>query len=86
MPLTHTDRLRDVAGLAERAEIERIRTVAEWDSVCAWAEDGAVTPFAWVRHNLGLAPGEAAGLVHLARFYAQHRPVREGLDAGTVSL
>ena len=31
VPLAHSDRLRDVVGIHERAEVELVRTVAEWD-------------------------------------------------------
>jgi hypothetical protein len=86
IPLAHSDRLRDVVGVAERAEVELIRTVAEWDGRTAWAEDGAVTAVAWLKHDLNMSPGQAGGLVHLARFYAEHRSVRDGLDGGDLSV
>src|SRR6187401_1097446 len=80
MPLARSGRLGDVTAIAERAQVEVIRTVAEWDRHCDWSEDGAVTAVAWLKHHLGLAGGEAGGLVHLARFYAEHRPVADALN------
>jgi hypothetical protein len=79
-PLALSERLRDVVGLSEATQVELIRTLAGWDHVCAWSEDGAVTAVAWLKHDLGMAPGEAAALVHLARFTAQHRCVADALD------
>ncbi len=84
--MAQSDRLRDVAGISERAHVELIRTVAGWDRQCAWAEDGAVTAVSWLRAQLGMSGGEAAGLVHLARFYAEHRPVTDALDGGHLSV
>ena len=84
--LARSDRFRDVQGLAERVEVERIRTVAQWDRFTDWADDGAVTAVSWVRHHLQVPQAEAALLVRLARHYDQHRPVRDALDGGEISL
>ena len=84
--LARSDRLRDVIGLRERFEIETIRTIAEWDRHTDWADDGAVTAVSWVKHQLQLPVAEAAVLVRLARHYDQHRPVRDALDGGEISV
>src|SRR5690349_14596490 len=86
VPLALSDRLRDVAGIAERTHVELIRTLAGWDRTCAWSADGAVTAVSWLKHDLHMSHGVATGLVHLARFYAEHRAVREALDGGTLSI
>ena len=40
------------SGLTTRPKCELIRTLAEWDRHTAWAEDGAVTAVAWLKHHL----------------------------------
>jgi hypothetical protein len=85
-PLGLSDRVKDVVGLGEAMQIEIVRAVAAWDGCCAWAEDGAVTPGAWIKAHTGLAAGEATILVRLARLYAQHPAVAAGLDGGDLSL
>jgi hypothetical protein len=84
--LARSDRFRDIEGLHEGLEVERIRTVAEWDRHTDWADDGAVTAVSWVKHQLQLPVAEAAVLVRLARHYAEHRSVREALDGGEISV
>jgi hypothetical protein len=86
VPLALSDRLRGVVGVHERSEVELIRTVAGWDRRTAWAEEGAVTAVSWLKHDLNMSPGQAGGLVHLARLYDEHRPVRDGLDGGQLSV
>ena len=85
-PLALSDRLRDVAGVNEGAQVELVRTLALWDRRVAWGEDGAVTAVSWLKAHLDMPQGEAAGLVHLARFYAEHRPVADALDGGLITV
>ncbi|HEY5697559.1 MAG TPA: hypothetical protein VIT01_08635, partial [Acidimicrobiales bacterium] len=85
-PLAHSDRVRDLVGLNEAMQVELVRGLASWDRATAWAEDGAVTAVSWLKANTILAGPEAAGLVRLARLYAQHRAVAAALDGGDLTL
>jgi len=85
-PLALSDRVREVTEVKERSELELIRVLADWDRVGAWGEDGAVTAVAWMKANLDMAPGEATGLFHLARFYNEHRVVADALDGHRLSV
>ena len=86
VPLALSDRVRDLVGLNEAMQVELVRGLASWDRVTAWAEDGAVTAVAWLKANSLLTGPEAAGLVRLARLYAQHRAVAAALDGGDLTL
>ena len=86
MPLALSDRVRDLVGLTEAMQIELVRGLAGWDRVTAWAEDGAVTAVGWLKANTIVTGPEAAGLVRLARLYAQHRVVAAALDGGDLTL
>src|SRR5215204_1786876 len=85
-PLALSDRLRDVVGVNEAVQVELIRTLAGWDRHCAWGQDGSVSPISWLKHHLAMAPGEGAGMVRLARHYAEHRVVADALDGGHLSV
>ncbi len=86
MPLALSDRLREVAGVSEHTQVEVVRLLAAWDRAAAWSEDGAVSAVSWMKHNLGLGPGEAAGLFHLSRLYGEHRVMADALDGHELSL
>ncbi len=86
VPLALSDRVRDLVGLNEAMQVELVRGLASWDRATAWAEDGAVTAVAWLKANSLLTGPEAAGLVRLARLYAQHRAVAAALDGGDLTL
>jgi hypothetical protein len=86
VPLALSDRLRDVTGLHEAQDIELVRTLALWDRRTAWGEDGAVTAVSWLKHNLAMAPGEAAAWVRLARHYDRHGQVADALDGRLISV
>src|SRR4249920_1771196 len=85
-PLARSDRVRDLVGLSEAMQVELVWGLASWDRVTAWAEDGAVTAVAWLKANTIFTGPEAAGLVRLARLYAQHRCVAAALDDGDLTL
>ena len=86
VPLALSDRVRDLVGLTEAMQVELVRGLAGWDRATAWVEDGAVTAVAWLKANTILTGPEAAGLVRLARLYAQHRVVAAALDGGDLTL
>ena len=75
-----------MVGLREATEIETIRALADWDRHSAWADDGAVTPVAWLKHHLDLPAGEAALLLRLARHWDRHPTVAAALQGGELSV
>jgi hypothetical protein len=85
-PLARSDRVRDLVGLAEAMQVELVRGLASGDRATAWAEDGAVTAVAWLKANTIFTGPEAAGLVRLARLYAQHRCIADALDGADLTL
>ena len=85
-PLGLSDRLRDVAGINEGAQVELIRILALWDRRVAWGEDGAVTAVSWLKNHLGMAGGEAAASIRLARLYDEYSCIADALDGGELSV
>ena len=86
VPLALSDRVRDLVGLSEVMQVELVRGLASWDQATAWAEDGAVTAVQWLKANTIFTGPEAAGLVRLARLYAQHRCIADALDDADLTL
>jgi hypothetical protein len=86
VPLALSDRVRDLVGLSEAMQVELVRGLASWDWATAWAEDGAVTAVAWLKPNTIFTGPEAAGLVRLARLYAQHPCIADALDGADLTL
>src|SRR5688572_17225489 len=72
-----SDRLRDLLGLRAGFEIEVVRALADWDQVSSWADDGALSPTAWLCHQFPLSRPEAANLVRVARLSAHHPVVAD---------
>ena len=85
-PLGLSDRVKDLVGLTETMQVELVRALAGWDRAAAWAEDGAVSPVTWLKNNTPLTAVEAAGLLRVARLYAQYDSVAAGLHGGDLSV
>jgi hypothetical protein len=71
--------------LADRLEFEWLRVVRAADRSMDWAADDAVSPAAWLRSEIGLAPGHARATVVLARKLEQFPRMAEAFAAGDVS-
>lgn len=84
--LARSDRVLDVLGATERLEAERVRAVAEWDAVGAWADDGAVGPIPWLTHRFAMTRPEARSLVRTASLYARHPQVAGALDGDEIRV
>src|SRR4051812_47680551 len=66
-PLAHSDRVRDVFGLAERAEAELIRTVMGWQLAGGWDADGQRSAICWLVWQLDVSRPKAKVLVDCAK-------------------
>src|SRR5258708_35416356 len=56
-----TDRLRELDGVIERAEAERLVVLGEWNDRMVWALDGAHGAAGWLAAREPLSRATAAG-------------------------
>ena len=71
---------------AERLQAEVLRAVGEWDAISAWAEDGGLSPVAWLTARAPVTKGGAARLVRSARLVRTHEPTAAASARGEVSV
>jgi hypothetical protein len=71
--------------LADRLEYEWLRKVRAHDRSMDWAADDAVSPAAWLRSKVGVAPGYARATVVLARKLEQFPLMSEAFARGDVA-
>jgi hypothetical protein len=77
-----------VESLTELRSLVEHRTweaVGAWDAKLAWADDGAVSGAAWLRHRATLSGAEAAGLVRTGRALRRMPATSAACAAGEVS-
>jgi hypothetical protein len=78
-------RVAALAEIVERSQAELIRATGCWDAITAWAEDGAVSPVAWLAHFTRTASARAQRLVRAARLARRHERTAKALAAGDLS-
>ena len=80
-----TQRVLELLEASERLQAEMLRTLGEWDTAHAWADDGALSAASWLAHRAPLSKARANRLVRTARLARKHDGTGEALAAGTVS-
>jgi Domain of unknown function (DUF222) len=65
--LERAERLLRIDRVINRLEAERCRSLAHFDRSGRWADDGALSAKAWLRHHCRMAPGAAAEHARVAR-------------------
>ena len=85
-PLARSGRVLDVLDVTERLEAERVRTVAGWWAVEAWAHDGAIKPVRWLTARFPITRPDATTLVKTASVYARHPQIAAALDGGDIAV
>jgi hypothetical protein len=78
-------RVTVLAEIVERSQAELVRATGAWDAVAAWAEDGAVSPVAWLTHFTRTAAARATRLVRAARLARRHERTAKTLAAGDLT-
>jgi hypothetical protein len=68
--------------LADRLESEFLRRVREADRAFDWAADDFISPAAWLRDKLKLAPGHARATITLGRKLEEFPRFAEAFAAG----
>jgi len=54
-----SERVLELAHLAERVRAELLRAVGDWDAAGAWADDGAASGASWLGHRAAWAVAPA---------------------------
>ena len=83
--LAHSDRVREVFSLAERAEAELIRTLSGWDLAGGWEADGQRTAVCWLVWQVQIARPRAKVLIDSAVLCQTYDAIAEALAAGTIA-
>jgi hypothetical protein len=78
-------RVAVLAEIVERSQAELVRATGSWDAISAWAEDGAVSPIAWLAHFTRTASARATRLVRAARLARRHERTAKALAAGDLT-
>jgi Domain of unknown function (DUF222) len=78
-------RLLELLALQREVAAEVLRCAGEWDAALAWAEDGALTPAAWLSHRGALTTQDARDLVRSARLVHGNQHTAKALAAGDVT-
>ncbi len=81
----HSDRVRDVFSIAERAEAELIRTIAGWDLAGGWEADGQRSAVCWLVWQNQITRPRAKVLVASAALCQKYPAVADALAAGDIA-
>lgn len=81
----HSDRVRDVFSIAERAEAELIRTVMGWNLVGGWEAGGQRSAVCWLVWQNQIARPRAKVLVDSAELCAEYPRIAAALAAGEIA-
>lgn len=81
-----SEQVLELCAVVERAQAELLRRVGEWDSVQAWAADGAASAAGWLAERAALTRSEAARMVHAAQLCRTYPRTGEALARGEVSI
>lgn len=81
----HSDRVREVFSLTERAEAELIRTLSGWDLAGGWEADGQRTAVCWLVWQVQIARPRAKVLIDSAVLCQQYDTIAAALAAGTIA-
>src|SRR5258708_38085947 len=80
-----TDRLRELDGVIERAEAERLVVLGEWNDRMVWALDGAYGAAGWLAAREPLGRAAAAGLTRSAARLRKLTATREAMVSGRIN-
>ena len=83
--LAHSDRVREVFSLAERAEAELIRTLSGWDLAGGWEADGQRSAVCWLVWQVHIARPRAKVLIDSAVLCQKYEGIAAALAAGTIA-
>ncbi len=83
--LAHSDRVRDVFSIAERAEAELIRTVMGWNRAGGWEADGQRSAVCWLVWQNQIARPRAKVLVDSAELCARYPDIAAALAGGEIA-
>ncbi len=83
--LAHSDRVREVFSIAERAEAELIHTIVGWDRAGGWEADGQRSAVCWLVWQLQIARPRAKVLVASAALCHKYPAVADALAAGDIA-
>lgn len=83
--LAHSDRVREVFSLAERAEAELVRTLSGWDLAGGWEADGQRTAVCWLVWQVQIARPRAKVLIDSAVLCQTYDAIAAALAAGTIA-
>jgi hypothetical protein len=80
-----SERVLELAHLADRVRAELLRAVGDWDAAGAWADDGAASGASWLGHRAGMGRGSGARLLQAARLVRTHDATADALARGDVT-
>jgi Domain of unknown function (DUF222) len=80
-----SERLLDLLAFQHAVAVEVLRCAGEWDAAAAWAEDGALTPAAWLSHRASMTTPDARDLVRSARLVHSNHATSKALAAGDLT-
>jgi hypothetical protein len=83
--IAQSERVAGLAQVVERAQAELVRATATWDGAVAYADDGALSPIAWLLHHTRMSEARADRLVRCARLVRRHDRTAKVLAAGDVT-
>ena len=80
-----SQRVVDLAGIAERNEADLMCALGQWDAQGCWAEDGALNGASWLAQHTPMSRAKARRLLRAARLLREHEATAAALASGAVS-
>jgi hypothetical protein len=80
-----SERVVDLARIAERSQAEMLRAVGQWDAEGLWAADGALSATSWLVTHTTMSRAEANRVVRAARLLREHGATASAVASGAVS-
>ncbi|HEY8217786.1 MAG TPA: DUF222 domain-containing protein [Acidimicrobiia bacterium] len=78
-------RLLELLELQRDVEAEVLRCAGEWDAGLSWAEEGSLTPTAWLSQHGAMTTADARELVRSARLVQANQQTAKALAVGDLS-